>query len=470
MNLSQTLQTVQSKLHLSHREQIIGALILLMLLDYADRGLIGGLGPTLKHTFDMSNAELGYLSSAATVVGGLATLPFGILVDHTHRIRLLMISLIVWAVAVALTGAAISFAMLVATQVAVGIVSAATGPAVPSLIGDIVPVAERGDMMGMVDIGPIAGTGTGILLAAIVAHFVSFRWCFWLLAAAAIGLTLLYTRLREPKRTKGDVPPENQGHDGKPRRASKKPRMEQLLKERHIQPDKRAILHGDPEEMSMWEITRYVLRVRTDVIVLCCRAVGDYLFTGVASFGVVFATKQYGISQSRADGALLILGIGAIAGFISGGKISDFLLSRGRLNSRVWVSSIGYIMTPVFFLPAILVSSVVEAIPLLAGAAFFLAATAPALDAIRIDVIVPQARGRAEAIRQLLRTASEGAGPVIFGLISVSFGNATLSGLQIAFISALPVLWVAGFGMLLALKSYQPDVAAAISTENGDGS
>src|SRR5579875_1537980 len=150
MNLSQAFQTVQSKIELSHREQIIGALILLLLLDYADRGLIGGLGPTLKHTFDMNNADLGYLSSASTVVGGLATLPFGILVDHTHRIRLLMISLIVWTVALVVTGAAVSFPMLVAAQVTVGVVAAATGPAVPSLLGDIVPVAERADMMGMI--------------------------------------------------------------------------------------------------------------------------------------------------------------------------------------------------------------------------------------------------------------------------------------------------------------------------------
>ena len=459
-NFNQIHLPSRSRFKLSYRQQVVAALVVLLILDYADRGLIGGLGPTLERSFGMNDAQLGYLSSASMVISGLATLPLGIVIDRAARLRLLMLCLIVWTVALTLTGAATSFGVLVGAQVMVGVVGAATGPAVPSLVGDLTPIAERGDILGLVNGGPVAGTGVGIVLAAAVTAFASFRWCFWLLAIGAALLAIVFSRLREPARTGGDGLADPSGEDQLSATVPSSARMIQLLHERRVEPDARAVLDVDALDMSLWEIAKYVVRVRTDLIVLICRAIGDYFFTGVASFGVVFATQQYGVSERYADGALIIIGLGAMVGFMAGGRTSDVLLMHGHLNSRVWVAIAGYLLAPVCLLPALLIHSLLDALPLLALSGFFLAATAPALDAIRIDVIVPRARGRAESIREVLRTVSEGAGPLLFGLISVSFGTAGFTGLQIAFISGLPVVFIAG--LVLALRTYQPDVVAAL--------
>lgn len=461
-NFNKAHLPTRPRFNLSYRQRVVAALVVLLILDYADRGLIGGLGPTLKHSFGMNDAQLGYLSAASMVISGLATLPLGIVIDRAARLRLLMLCLIVWTAALTVTGAATSFGVLVGAQVLVGVVGAATGPAVPSLVGDLTPIAERGDILGLVNAGPVAGTGVGIVLAAGVTAFASFRWCFWLLAVGAAVLAVVFSRLREPARTGGDGLPESPVAPETPDAISASARMTQMLRERQIEPDERAILKVDALDLSMWEVAKYVVRVRTDLIVLICRAIGDYFFTGVASFGVVFATQQYGVGERYADGALLVIGLGAMVGFMAGGRCSDFLLLRGHLNSRVWVAIVGYLLAPVFLLPALLIHSLLDALPLLALSGFFLAATAPALDAIRIDVIVPRARGRAESIREVLRTASEGAGPLLFGLISVSFASGSLSGLQIAFVSGLPVIVIAGLVLILALRTYQPDVVAAL--------
>jgi len=90
------------------------------------------------------------------------------------------------------------------------------------------------------------------------------------------------------------------------------------------------------------------------------------------------------------------------------------------------------------------------------------------LDAVRLDVIVPRLRGRAEAIRQVLRTILEGAAPRLIGVLSGVLAGGGTGGLHDAFLLTLPVLLFSGLVLLIALRTYAPDVAAALaSTEQG---
>jgi sugar phosphate permease len=214
--------------------------------------------------------------------------------------------------------------------------------------------------------------------------------------------------------------------------------------------------------MSLWATAVYVVRVRTNVIVLLARAAGDYFLAGVGTFGVVFATAQYHLSQGVADVALLALGSGALGGVLLAGRLSDALLRRGRINGRVWVAILGHLLAPVPLLPAFLTHSRWVALPLFSMGAFFLAGTQPALDAIRVDVIVPGLRGRAEAIRQVLRTAVEGGAPLVVGLLAGVLAGA--AGLRLAFLVTLPLLVVNGLLLLLALRTYPHDVSAALAS------
>ena len=236
-----------------------------------------------------------------------------------------------------------------------------------------------------------------------------------------------------------------------------------------MQPNPRAVqTEESPRQMSIGDAAVYVVRVRTDVVVLLARAIGDYFLAGVSIFGVVFATQQYHISQQGADLAVLVLGVGALAGVLLVGRTADILLRRGHLNSRIWLGTLGYLLAPLPLLPAILTHSLAVAVPLFTLGAFFLAGAGPPLDAVRVDVIVPRLRGRAEAIRQVLRTAAEGGAPAIFGLLAAHLAGGGHSGLRLAFLVTLPVLLVSGLVLLIALRTYAPDVAAALaSSERG---
>jgi len=466
------LHALVGRLTMSYQRRAMTALLLVFVLDYGDRTLIGALGPTLKHVFHIGNGELRLLASAFGFIGAPATILLGMLADRVNRTLLLAISLALWALAMGATGAAISFAMLFGARLFLGVVAATTGPTTPSLTGDLVPSGKRGAAFGFINSGQLVGDGVGFVLPVVVLGFLSWRWCFWILGIAGVALAVAFWRLREPERT-GAAGPAPQGSDkGKDRDSAATgsdggqphSRAQEIVREKEIQPSQRALLRQDPATLSLWAAVRYVVRVRTDLIVLVARSIGDYFFAGVSTFAIVFATHQYGLSQSAADLAILVLGIGALSGVLLVGWIADAQLRRGRLNSRLWLGALGYILAPWPLFFAFLTHSLIVALPLFIVGAFFLAGAGPPLDAVRIDVIVPRLRGRAEAIRQVLCTIVEGGVPLLIGALSGILAGGGPAGLQLTLIVTLPVLLVNGLVLLIALRTYQPDVAAALAS------
>lgn len=385
------IHTMPNRFARSYRRRALLLLLLVLIVDYADRTLIGALGPTLKSVYHIGNTHLGLLSGAFCIVGAIATIPFSMLTDRASRTTLLAVSLALWSVAEGVTGAANSFTMLFGARLLLGIVAATTGPAVPSLTGDLVRSGRRSWALGLLDSGELIGTGSGFLLAAVVASLLSFRWCFWLLTMPGAVLAVVLWLFREPRRSNAAGPDSTgdqlQGAEGRQpegaidgQSGDKEPgqshsRVRDLVRAKNIAPSRRTVLRDDPASMSMWDATRYVVGVRTDVIMLIARAVGDYFLAAVGIFGVVFATKQYHLSQRGADLAILAVGVGAFAGVLLGGRIADALLRRGWLNGRIWLGVVGHLLAPLPLLPAFMIHTVALALPLFALCAFFLAGT-----------------------------------------------------------------------------------------------
>jgi hypothetical protein len=146
------------------------------------------------------------------------------------------------------------------------------------------------------------------------------------------------------------------------------------------------------------------------------------------------------------------------------GRIADALLKRGRLDGRIWLGVGGYLLSVPAFVPAFLTHQWIVALPLFTLGAFVLAGTGPPLDAVRIDVVVPRLRGRAESIREVLRTAVEGGAPALIGVLAGHLARTEAAGLQRAFLITLLAVLVNGLVLLLAVRSYPPDVAAALAS------
>src|ERR1700729_1533978 len=116
-------------------------LFLVNLLNFYDRFTLGVIAEPLRREFQLSDAQLGGLTTAFTILYALAGVPLGRMADVKSRKGILAWGVAVWSGLTALGGLASSYAMLMVTRVGVGIGEAACAPAATSWIGDAVPPA-----------------------------------------------------------------------------------------------------------------------------------------------------------------------------------------------------------------------------------------------------------------------------------------------------------------------------------------
>jgi MFS family permease len=396
------------------------------------------------------------------------------LVDRGNRTRLLAVAVACWGAAMVLSGVATNFLFLLLARVALGIVVAAAGPAIASLIGDYFPERERGRIYGFVLSGELIGAGFGFVIAGQFA-VLSWRAPFLVLVLPTLLAAWLVGRLPEPARggasriAKGQQQIGEQGDRSEDAQSSGEqaddataPSLAQdAARSDEIEPRRSAILDRDPQDLTTWQAFRFVLRVRTNIVLIVASALGYFFFSGLRGFAVEFAKKHYSISQGVASTLTLALGVGALAGVLAGGRFADRLLRHGRIPARVEVPGVAVLAAAALFVPAIITTHLSLAIPLLVLAAGCLGAANPPLDAARLDIMVPRLWGRAEAVRSLLRNAGDAAAPLLFGVLaSAVFGGST--GLEYTFLVMLIAL-VAAAAVTLAIgrRTYPFDVAAA---------
>ena len=123
-----------------------------------------------------------------------------------------------------------------------------------------------------------------------------------------------------------------------------------------------------------------------------------------------------------------------------------------------------YVIAAVSLVPAFFVHKLLYALPVIVISGFFLAGAGPLLDAVRMDVLVPKLRGRAEAIRGVIRTLAEGAAPLVFGVMAGVLAGGGHAGLRLTFLLLLPALFLNGALVLVATKTYPGDMAAALAS------
>jgi len=405
---------------------LVTLLTLLMTVDYADRGVLGAMAPTLKQVFSMSNTRYGLMSALFGVIGGLATLPAGWLVDRVRRTVLLGRSVAIWSVALLATGAASSYAWLLVSRMFLAVVAATVGPAFPSLAGDAVNPQKRGRFLGHVESGQLIGGAVGVAVGALAVSTVGWRWGFWVLVAPGVFLSFRLVREAEPARSS---------------------------------------THGQAAGWSLLTVFSYLLGRRTPLLVLLAVTAANAFLAGASSFAVIFAVGQYQISNAAADLALIALGLGALLGVVVGGRVSDTLVRSRHPAARLKLAGTAAGLAAVLWLPALLLRSLPEALPFLIVGAFFLASILPTLDAVRVEVVPASIRGRAEAARTLLRTLAEGGVPLLIGFAADHLAGGGSAGLQVAFLATLPALLAAAALTAAAALSYRTDEAAARQAE-----
>jgi predicted MFS family arabinose efflux permease len=457
----------------AERTRVIVVLAAILGLSGADAATVGASATELRAGLHITNTDIGLLVAVSSLVGAVATLPFGVLADRVRRTRVLGFTIVLWGAAMLWSATASSFGELLWTRLFLGAVTASAGPMVASLVGDWFGSWERGRIYGVILAGEYLGAGAGFAVTGNIS-VLSWRAAFVILALPAFALAITVWRLREPERggkgvlasESGPPPPEAALEEEGPQETD----AQRLARARQIEPDPELVIGpGEARRMRIVRATRYVLRVRTNIFLIVSSACGYYFLAGVQTFGSEFAKQQYGINQALANLLLLVVGGGALAGVLAGGAVGDWQLKRGVLSARVLTPAVAATATVVLFIPAIFTRGAVTAVPYLTAAAFFLAAQNPPLDAARLDIMPPLLWGRAEALRTLLRSLAMALAPLLFGAVSDHVFGGGRSGLQWTFVVMLVPLGASAWLLFKARATYPPDVATAAASTRLNG-
>ena len=111
------------------------------------------LGEPIRKEFDLTDAQLGLLGTAFTLVYAAVGLPIGRLADTWVRTRLISIGVSVWSVLTAASGLVTSYSGLVVARLGVGVGESTCSPASQSLIGDLFPPEKRSRALGVFMLG-----------------------------------------------------------------------------------------------------------------------------------------------------------------------------------------------------------------------------------------------------------------------------------------------------------------------------
>jgi MFS family permease len=455
------------------RTRVVVVLGGVLALSSADTATVGASATPLRAALHISNSDLGLLVAVNCVVAAIASLPFGALADKVRRTRLLGISIVLWGVCMVWSALVHSFAHLILTRLALGVVTAAAGPVIASMLGDWFPSGERGRIYSYVLTGELLGGGVGFAITGDVSAL-SWRLSFLLLAVPAFVLARAVLRLPEPIRGGGgmialgateiprrpvvldqpldgsDDASENVAHD--------------VSRSKGVEPDRGQVLDIDPRVMGFWQATRYIMSIRTNVVMIIASACGYFYLTGVQTFGAEMVHNQYDINTALANLLILVVGVGAVIGVLVGGRLGDGMLKRRFLNSRVFVAAVASAIAAVAFIPALATHHALRALPYLVLAAFGLSAQNPPLNAARLDIMPAALWGRAEGIRTFLRTAAQALAPLLFGVVSDEVFGGGKGALRWTFLVMLIPLVASTYYLFRAMRSYPRDVATAAAS------
>ncbi|MGH9045269.1 MAG: MFS transporter [Acidimicrobiales bacterium] len=477
------------------RRSVIMLLACILALDAADKGAVTAVAFQLEQGLHIGNAGIGLMITVSSLVTAIISVPMGHLVDHSHRVRLIWISMLVWCAAEALSSIAPSYLFLIATRVLLGAATATAGPAIASLTGDFFPPRARGRIWGFILTGEALGTGIGLLYSGLFGDTLGWRAAFASLCLPSLaGAFMIWKFLPEPARGgaswlaagANEIIPADQASD-----VGRKPDTEivrdtfitSIVEERGIGPAKEIVLDAGDAEMNLWQTIVYVLRVKTNLVLIIGSSLGYFFLSGARTFSIIYLLGRFQVNQGIASLVAIGVGAGIVVGLLVAGRVGDAQLKRGKLEIRILIGVVGYIVAAILLGPALSSSSLYLSAPLLICAGFALAAPNPGLDAARLDVVPSRMWGRSEAIRTLFRQSLEAFAPLVFGVVSSAFGSpgvgfgagvnasrahptvAQTTGLEYTFLLMLVLLIAGGLVLLAARRSYPVDIASAVESD-----
>lgn len=399
----------------------LGVLILVYVVNFIDRQLIGIVGQPMKAELGLSDTQLGLLGGVAfalfyTIMG----LPIARVADRRSRVGIIAVSLAIWSAMTALCGVAGSFVHLLGARIGVGVGEAGCVPASQSLVADFYPPEKRATALALLSLGIPVGMMIGAIAGGWLAQTLGWRTAFLALGLPGIVLAAVVALvLREPAR--------------------------------HVRRD---------EVPPFREVARALLHRPAFLHMAAGASLASFAGYGLTSFAVPLIVRRFDLPLGvAATGYGIVAGLGIGGGIAFGGWLAD-RFGRSRAGAPGYVAAGGVLIAAGLFqivlaLGSPLAFAAMSFMPLLCAHLYF----GPTYG-VTANSVGPRERATAVAILLMAMNAiGLGLGPWAVGALSDHFAASGLTSAQ-ALTSALRVdllvyLWAA-LHFLLAARALHP--------------
>ena len=178
-------------------------------LQLSDRYVLASVVPPIKADLQLTDGEIGWLTSAF-MIGYFATSPvFGYLGDSRPRKGLIVFGVTFWSLGTILSGFAHDYWTLLACRVLVGLGEASYAVLAPTWIADLFTAERRNNALTIFYSATPLGSALGYLLGGFALAHGGWRYGFFWAGAPGLLLALGLFLLAEPAHRKpgeGDLP------------------------------------------------------------------------------------------------------------------------------------------------------------------------------------------------------------------------------------------------------------------------
>jgi MFS family permease len=387
-------------------------LLAINLLNYIDRQVLSAVEPNISKEFfgaaqsPAIETKMGYLATAFILSYMVMAPVFGWLADRTSRWLLVGLSVLIWSAATAAGGLAGGFMMLLITRLFVGVGEAGYGPAAPTIISDLYPVARRGSVLAWFYVAIPVGSALGYVIGGAVGAKYGWRLAFYIVTVPGIILGIVSFFMKDPPRGMEDT-----GH----------------------------ATHGLPrlaDYLHLAKIHSYV----TNTLAM---AAMTFAIGGISFWMPHYLTEKRMLPESS---KVIFGGVTVVAGLaatILGGLAGDKL--RKRFGGAYFlVSGIGIFLAAPFTLAMLYVPFPLAWVFLFGSVFFLFFNTGPSNTALA-NVVSPSIRASAFAVNIFaIHLLGDAISPPILGYIWGKYGWNTAFGVVAGCMVLAGVLWLLG--------------------------